>query len=334
MEDGMETLDSDRARSGRRWIWILAGVVVLVAGAPILFLAFYGGVATVHQWAAPMITLPPLHGRVIDGATGNGISGARVMRGFFQEGAAKGFDGAAPEGIAGSLVESTTDSQGSFVLPGTGGIARHGIRGLTGMSWVVFRSGWMPAYGCYWEAPMRGGGCSGFGGMDFTDLWFRPKFDRHEDELDLEVRLLAPPATGAPPITFDTGGQITTTRRLFTSRRGRTMELDPRGEYFRRMNILVQHHYLEADVFVKEAVAYAEKGFPLSDGVASQFLQLVGAPILERPIPRDRDREVVRVRKAILDYCDQTPGSEFCRGSAVGVGYIRDFFQKETTRAR
>ena len=330
----MGSLESGTKRSSRRWIWIVAGVVVLVAGFPLWFLLFYGGAIKLHEWSAPVIALPPVHVRVVDGATGAPIPEAQVMRGFYREGSPQAFDGASPDGVAGSLVKGMTDAKGTAVLPGTESIARRGIPGLTGMSWVVFKPGWMPASGCYTEAPMREGGCSGFGGMDFSDPWFQLKLNRFKDQVGLDVRLIALPAQGAPSIRFDNSVQITTTPLVYSYTDGKKLEQDAWGVYFLRLNGLVQRRYLTKDELVQEAIAYLDGSRPLSDLVASQFLEVAGAPIIERPISRDHDRQIVRLRKAILDYCDQDPQDAFCQSHAVGVGYIREFFRIEANLAR
>lgn len=317
----METLDSHTDPSSRRWVWIVVGGIALVAGIPVLFLLLYGGVATLHEWFAPVISLPPLHVRVVDGATGAPISGARVMRAYYREGGAKGFDSSSSEGVAGSVARAVTDAEGNAVLPGTETMDPSGIRGLTGMSWVVFAPGWMPASGCYWEGPMRSGGCSGFGGMVFNDFWYRPKFDRYLDELDLEVRVIAPPAIGAPTVTFDTNGLVTEVPPRLVDDNHNPVQLDPWGEYFRHLNVLVEHRYLTVDDGVREGTSYLQHRPP------TRGMLVPLAELAERRRPTSQPEfgaDYRTIAGAISDYCEAHPRTDVC-GWAIVANIVRDY---------
>jgi membrane protein implicated in regulation of membrane protease activity len=307
----MGSLGNARQKPHRRWwIWMLVGLVVLAAGAHYWFLLLYGGALKIYEWSAPTVSLPPLHVRVVDGATGAPIQGARVFRRFYRQSNLQGLDGSSPGGVPGSLLERITDQEGRVILPGTESIHRRGIKALTGMSWVVFKSGWMPASGCYTEESMRPGDCSGFGGMGFEDRWFRPTVDRRENQLDFEMRLLALPKVGAQTRMFDRAGRVTSNLPELHDALGKSIPWDPSGEYFARLRVLVQRSYVSQDELINEAVSYVGT-HALSDSMMHNIGILVPSEPCDSPNCRDpRIRELAR---AIVEYCDKTPESAYCK---------------------
>jgi hypothetical protein len=273
-------------------------------------------------------SLPPLHGIVIDARNGARVSGATVIRYCFRTGPFSIADTHGPVGVPGSYVRVTTDDKGRFALPGAV------VRSLTGMGWIAFKPGLMPGTGCYTASSMQPLGCAGFGASWHPDPWVRTTLQANVLRVRMEVDLFPPTTHGAPREGYDSSGRFLAATPPDFHSDGTPFVVDAWGEYFRRLNVLTYDRFLERDIFVSEGVAYVARGLALSDGIASQLLERVGAPIIERPIPLDHDPQVIRLRKAILDYCSQTPTSDFCRRSAVGVGYIRDFFQREAPSAR
>jgi hypothetical protein len=267
------------------------------------FLAIAGVIGAYSLWR---FSAPSVHGIVLNAATGQGIRGAMVARKVFRSAQTSLTEGPGVFTEPWSRVQTHTDSRGRFFLPGYISLFPVGIRGECGMAWKVFAPGYMIAGGCEQKGFPTPDGCGPDGVLSFPDPWITTDSQRRLGSIRLQVRLSRPSAGPG----------------------------DPWGEYFRRLNVLTQFRYLKREDFMREAVAYVERGLPLSDGIAFQFLELVGAPIIERPIPRDHDRSVLRLRKAILDYCDRASTSDFCRRSAVGVGYIREFFSREGSHAK
>ena len=73
----------------------------------------------IRSCTAPRVSIPPIHGVVIDAATGQGLQGARVMRVFYHEAKVE-FDSTSPYRIKGSMASATTDANcAGFTLPGT-----------------------------------------------------------------------------------------------------------------------------------------------------------------------------------------------------------------------
>jgi hypothetical protein len=247
-----------------------------------------------------------MHGAVLDAATGQGIPNALVARKVFRSAQVSLTESPGIFTELGSRVETRTDSRGRFRLPGYVSLLPFGIQGESGMTWNVFASGYMIAGGCEFRGFPAGDGCGAEGGFSHPDPWATSGVKGRFGRITLEVGLRALPA----------------------------IDGNAWGEYFRRLNLLVQYRYVKKDELIQQAVGYVSRSRPVSDEIALQFLELVSAPIPERPIPHDRDPQVLLLRKAIVDYCDQTPESDFCRRYAVGLGYIRQFFLQKDTSAR
>jgi hypothetical protein len=287
------------------------------------FLAIAGAIGAYSLWR---FSAPCVYGRIVDAATGKPIPNALVMRRIHRRGppslAESGITVAEPF----SSWKTHAGQSGRFFLPGWVSLFPFGISGTSGMTWVVYHPGWMPGRECISKGFTGPGGCGGEGGFITPEPWVLAKTEHHFGLTRLELRVYPPTLEGVTFRAHTGTGEVV---RIDTP-----PDADPWGEYFRRLNVLVQYRNLRVEEFAKEATAYVERGLPLSDRIASQFLELVGAPIMERPISRDHDRKVLLLRKAILDYCNQTPTSAFCRRCAVGIGYIREFFQNEKPGAR
>jgi hypothetical protein len=288
---------------------------------------------TLALYELVFFTAPPVYGQLLELQTGKPIAGARVTRHLSQVGPWRIFEGPAAAPVVFSTHEVHSDSQGRFALPGWINLVPLGVQGLSGMSWVVFASGWMPAYGCVGRGfhPLGAGwiDCGAFGSPSTVDPWVQSAVGGFVGFTTMRIRISRPTVEG---VTF--GGRDSSGRFIPAPGPRKGIDDDPWGEYFRRLNILVQYRYVKRDEFVQQAVEYVRRSGPLSDEIALQFLELVGAPILERPIPHDRNPQVLLLRKAIVGYCDQTPESDFCRRYAVGLGYIRQFFLQKDTSAR
>ncbi len=242
--------------------------------------------------------IPTIRGRVVEAKTNRPIAGARLARWFEREDSCLAPGGSDVRSVAGSFLAVTTGKDGSFEWPAWTSLTSP----IKTMRWYIYHPDWVAEDG--WFNHPRSGLDGYFLGISGVEPWLH--LDSHPVGSHLEV----------------------------------TLRMEPKDStaaweaHFQRMKSLTQYGKLDVEYFVKEAVAYVQRAQPLSDGIASRILELVGAPINERPITRDHDPQVLRLRKAIVDYCDQTPGSEFCSRSAVGIGYIRGFFQKEASRAR
>jgi hypothetical protein len=269
---------------------------------------------------------PCVYGRVVDAATGKPVVGALVMRTISRKGPPSLAESGSTVAEPFSSWKTHTGQSGRFFLPGWVSLFPFGIAGTSGMTWVAYHPGLMPGRGCLSKGFTGPGGCGGEGDFSSPDPWVLVKVDRHFGLTRLQLRVYPPTLEGVTFRAYTATGEVVPVDT--------PTDADPWGEYFRRLNVLVQYGNLTVEEFVKEAVAYVEKSLPLTDTTASQFLELVGAPITERPIQRDHDRQILLLRKAILDFCNQTPTSDFCRRYAVGIGYIREYFQREGGLAR
>jgi len=191
---------------------------------------------------------PSVHGVVLDAATGEGIPDAVVARKVFRSGQRSLTEGPRVLREAWGRVQTRTDSQGRFRLPGYVSLFPVGIRGESGMAWKVFAPGYMIAGGCEVEGFPAQDGCGPDGAFSHPDPWVTTESQRRLGSIRLHARLARPPSGPG----------------------------DPWGEYFRRLNLLVQYGYLEVEGFVKEALSFAEQ-HELSLNTRSAFAQVRGS---------------------------------------------------------
>jgi len=241
--------------------------------------------------------IPTIRGRVVEAKTNRPIAGARLARWFEREDGCLAPGGSDVHSVPDSFLAVTSGQDGSFEWPAWTSLASP----IQTMRWYIYHPDWVAGDG-WFNQPQRGLAGYAFG-TSSAEPWVH--LDSHPAGSHLEVTVTMEPKDST--IAWEA--------------------------HFQRLEILTRYGRLDIDYFVNEAVAYVEKGVPLSDATVSRFLELVGAPILEHPVPRDQDRKVLRLRKAILDYCERVPSSEFCHEYAVGVGHIRKFFRKEPADA-
>ena len=217
-------------------------------------------------------TAPPVRGRVIELQTGKPIAGARVMRHLYQVGPWSITEGPTTTNALFSTIEVRSESRGEFTLPGWINLLPLGVQGLSGMSWVVYEPGWMPAYNCERESfhPWGAGwiSCGGFGPPGAPDPWVLTKVGRFIGFTTMQVRVSRPTLKG---VTF--GGIDSHGRFVPAPGPMKGVDDDPWGEYFRRLNVLTQFRYLDVDDFVREAVGFAEKN-EITATVVDQIYQV------------------------------------------------------------
>jgi len=265
------------------------------------FLAIAGLLGAYSLWR---FSAPFVYGRVLNAATGMPISGALVMRGISRKGppslAESGTVGAEPF----SSWKTRTDGSGRFFLPGWVSLFPFGIAGTSGMTWVVYQPGLMPGRGCISKGFTGPGGCGGEGGFSTADPWVLANVQQHSGLIHLEVRIYPPTLEGVVFRSYyaPTGEFI----RVETP-----PDADPWGEYFRRLNVLVQYRNLTMEEFVKEAVAYLERD-SLTEGMLDPLSELASRM-------GTRPERTLLVRH-IVDYCNSHPSSSTCRH--VGPRYV------------
>jgi len=245
-----------------------------------------------------MRRIPTIGGRVVEAKTNKPIPGARLTRWFEREDGCLAPGGSDVHAVPASFLAVTSDQDGKFAWPAWTSLTSP----IRSMKWYVYHPGWVADEGWFTHP---GPGLEGyFFGVDGSTPWVHLDWRPAGSHLEVTITMQPKDTT----VAWEA--------------------------HFQRVQSLTQYGKLDLEYFVKEAMAYVEQAQPLSDGIASRILEVVGAPINGRPTTRDHDPQVLRLRKAIVDYCDQTPGSEFCSRSAVGIGYIRGFFQEEASRAR
>jgi hypothetical protein len=209
------------------------------------FVAVAGVIGAYSLWR---FSAPSVHGRVVDGATGNGIPGALVARKVYRAAQVSLTEGPSVFGELLGRVQTRTDSLGRFRLPGYVSLFPVGIRGESGLAWKVFAQGYMIAGGCEQEGFRRPHGCGGDGGFSYPDRWVATQTKFRLNTIRLEVRLTHPvPGPG-----------------------------DPLDEYFRRLNLLVQYRYIDVEEFVKESVAFSRR-HELTSNIRSELTRVRGS---------------------------------------------------------
>jgi len=242
-------------------------------------LAIAGVIGAYSLWR---FSAPSVHGVVLDAATGKGIPNALVARQVFRSGQRSLTEGPQVLGDAWGKVQTHTDSQGRFRLPGYVSLFPIGIRGESGMAWKVCAPGYMIAGGCEVKGFPAHDGCGPDGAFSFPDPWTGTESQRRVGSIRLLIRIPRP--LSGPG--------------------------DPWAEYFRRLNLLVQYGYLNKDEFIGEAAAYTENR-PLTEGMLLDIGSLVPSGPCDTPYCRDP--RIRRLARALVDYCDQTTVSEYCR---------------------
>jgi hypothetical protein len=231
-----------------RLAWPLLVLLVLVGAAVLL----------IRGWPRVM---PPIHGRVLDARSGTPIPDFLVERKLFEKGPPDLVDSRTGDFVRGSFVKVTTDKDGRFELPAAF------VWGLSGMAWFAYKPGWMPGFGCYQQRGWSDGACGGLTAI-VPDPFVMSSFERRALRIDMELRVFPPTLEGVTLLTFDARvGK-------FVPRPPDARD-DPWANYFQRMNTAVQDHYIEPEVFVKEANDFAAT-HQLNWALLTQFAQVRG----------------------------------------------------------
>ena len=252
--------------------------------------------------------IPEIHGRVVDARTSAPIGGAIVKRRLYRPGPTSLVDGSRPFFVEGGDAATTSDSDGRFILPPFSAPA------FTGMAWLVYASGWMPAYACYSEAGWPFGGCSGFG-LPGNDPWTSATFRKSLDRLDIEVRVFPPTLEG---VVFRSYKTYTKQWVTYTPT---AEDSDPWANYFGRLNSLCEEQWLPDYEFVHQAVSYAQIHAP-SEGAIDRIHHVLfslggentSLPHLALPLAR-----------IVVTYCDTHPSSLHCARMAKPLVGLRVF---------
>ena len=267
----------------------------------------------VRSCIAPQVSIPPIHGRVIDAATGQGLQGARVMRIFYHE-AEVDFESRSPYPMKDTLASETTDASGRFTLPGTETVSGKGVRGLSGMAWVVWKPGWMPAFDCYFEDTWAPDGCRPFRGMQDLDPWVETSFQSGGGEFRMEVRIFPPTQPGIKRKEHDAAGRVVLSDRVYLGPNGKPEPPDPWVQYFSRINRLVRDSFIPVDDLVNEAVAYA-KTHDLNWSVLTQFALARGSLGFKKDDGSYyKPEQALRLLQIEEQYCQGHPEDTQCDG--------------------
>lgn len=269
---------------------------------------------TLWRYSAPCV-----HGRVLDARTGKPVAGALIIRELFRPGRFQLTEGFSATMEAGSRVKVVTDAQGRFHLPGWVSLLPIGFKGFGGMSWVVFQPGLMPYRECLMEGFHAGLGCGPFGVFRTPDPWAKIEMRRRIGSIRVEVRLFPSTVNGIEWAAKTWSERDPTTGQRVLKHFPE--DVDPWGEYFQRLNLLVQDDEIPVEDFVKEAVAYAEHAV-LNDAVARNVDQVLFS--LGEEDAR-RKGLALALARIVVRYCDANPNSPYCQRIARPMVRLRRF---------
>lgn len=302
-------------KAGYRTGWKnVRGLPVLVAMGTV-FIAY----------ALARYSVPPVHGRLVDAKTGKPIAGATVSRRLFRPGGFQLTEGFSSAGEPFSLRTVTTDVDGRYRLPGWVSLIPVGFSGFSGMGWMVYRPGYMPERGCLTEGFHGGLGCGPFNEFRDPEPWAKLTVDRRIGSVRIDASLF-------PPITegIDWPGGPTWTQWESPDRPNVVKhfpeDVDPWGEYFRRLNVLSQYNWLPVEEFVKEAVGYVCQGAVTEQafGVICRFPNdnYLGSHRNGSPCYRgDAAWTMLEIQEQV---CREHPG--WC--NAAGLAFARRYLEK------
>jgi hypothetical protein len=239
-----------------------------------------------------------MHGVVLDAATGQGIPNTLVARKVFRSAQVSLTESPGVFTELGSRVKTRTDSRGRFRLPGYVSLLPLGIQGESGMAWKVFASAYMIAGGCESKGFPAGDGCGAEAGFSVPDAWVTSSVTRRFGRIRLEVRLRALPATDG----------------------------NAWGEYFRRLNLLVQYRYVTIEGFVDEAKLYADS-HELTTSIYDDIYQIqqsLGG--LEESGKYNRPQQALILLGIQEGYCQRHSGERRC--SPDYFEHRRSFLQR------
>ncbi|MGD1149254.1 MAG: carboxypeptidase-like regulatory domain-containing protein [Thermoanaerobaculaceae bacterium] len=256
----------------------------------------------------PPVRIPEIHGRVVDARTGAPIAGAIVKRRLYRPGSLNLVDGSRPFPVEGGDASTRSKADGRFILPPFSAPA------FTGMAWLVYAPGWMPAYYCYSEADWPFGGCSGFG-LPGIYPWTSATVQKGPDRIDLDVRVFPPTLDG---VTFRSYNTYTKQWVTFTP----TPEYsDPWAHYFSSLNSLCREQWLPVEVYLKVAVGYLE-GRKVTEGILVPLAELTDS--INPHLRPDLVSERCGILHAIVGYCEGSNDTQKCTWPTVRL-CVRDY---------
>ncbi|MCP4899518.1 MAG: carboxypeptidase regulatory-like domain-containing protein [bacterium] len=264
--------------------------------------------------------VPEIHGRVIDGETGEPIAGAEVGRRLCSKPRFDLFEATSTRQIPGSLVSTTTAGDGSFTLPGTR------MRRLSGLNWHVFKPGWIPSEECWADPSWPGAiGCNRTR-LARAEPWSTAETSLENGILGLDVALYRPDCHTIPDVgTHDPVDNVPTMAY--------NME-DAWPAYFSRIDLLIGGRVLDSEVLLDEAVLYLEGGGLLSDnmGMIYNFSSLLPEPQLDDS--EWLDERVRRLANAVVDHCTENPTGEYCSRRVAHIKRMRERLLKTQSEAQ
>jgi len=233
---------------------ILAGIAI-VAAALVLFTFACG------------TYVPEFRGVVLDARTGSPIAGATVIREFIGPPPIDFVDTRSAKPIRSSWLEVTTDAQGRFVLP------RYSAFFISAMGWLVYAPGFMPATGCYDQENWIDYGCPTPPQFSYLDAWTKTTMTKSTKGVTFEVRLFPPTTEGIEwPLGKEWVEYNPDTKKHDLVRRF-PEDVDPWGEYFRRLNILTQERWLPEETVIEEAVKFVDGGGRVTRNILSEIAE-------------------------------------------------------------
>jgi hypothetical protein len=231
---------------------------------PVL-LALAGLIGAYSLWR---FSAPCVYGLVLDASTGQPIAGAKVLRTISRMGPPSLAESGTVNAEPFSSWRTHTGKGGRFFLPGFVSLVPIGIAGTSGITWVVYRPGLMPAEGCLSKGFASDAGCGVGSGFKSPDPWVLHKAVRHLGAFHLEVKTFPPTLQGVTFRAFTDKGAIVPVSP--------PADADPWGEYFRRLKLLTQFRYLSVESFVEDAATFASH-HELTLAVRNELAQVRGS---------------------------------------------------------
>ncbi len=250
--------------------------------------------------------IPEIRGRVLDASTGAPVEGALVARVGYHIPELI-LDSSSPSRVDSTQTSTRTGADGRFELDGGW------MTGFNHVEWVVFEPGRMPAGGKFARWGIGAVWDTGFMGKFVSprDDWAPWTAELRHGTVVLEVRLREPAArdaAAAPRPTPPPGVSPTPTPPWHHE-----PDVDPWGEHFRRLGLMVQERWIPVETFVEEAESYAAAR-PLTEGVAREInnMQYQLGSLREDGTYRN-PREGLALVTLVAEYCRQNPETAMCK---------------------
>jgi len=221
--------------------------------------------------------VPAIHGRMVDMETGQPIPGVQVTRWFERE-MIVGPGGSDTYRVKASLRTVTSNATGSFEFPVWYGLGR----GISSIEWTEYKPGWVAAWGNLSRVTTSP-----------TFLVAQMKGDRNSVQID----------------TQRAGWALAVTLKLHRVDTPRAAE-----DHFSALRILLKDRVIQEEDSVKETVAYVEK-HDLTEEMLPDIATLL--PSGPCTTPYCRDPRIRMLARRLVEYCDLTPASPYCKPRAA-----------------